>query len=353
MSLIAIVISGFASHAQDGQIPFNQWLDALKLEAIEKGYSKELVNTAFSNITAPAPKIIKQDNNQPEFKQTYTRYLRARLSDWRKEKGGRELHNEANTFNAVEEAYEVQKRFIAAIWGIESNYGTYEMTQSVFQALTTLAYNPRRAARFRREIFNALKIIQNGEATYEMMKGSWAGAMGQSQFMPANYIQYAQDFDGDGQKDIWNNKSDVFASIAYYLKRHGWNNHQTWGRKVNLPKGAETILVGKQEDGALPPATCKRYKSLGGWRSLSEWQAIGVRRVDGSDLPDVSLNAALVVGDKGDNQGYLVYGNFCVIMRYNPSFKYALGVGMLSDVIQANSNQLTRITYTSGLEAAQ
>ena len=166
------------------------------------------------------------------------------------------------------------------------------------------------------------------------MKGSWAGAMGQPQFMPENYLKYAVDLDGNGQRDIWDSRADVFGSIANYLKSYGWRNDQTWGRKVKLPVGGEASLQAKQEDGVDPDRYCKAYKSMGAWRNLQDWQSLGIRRLNGNDLPDVNIPAALIVGDEGDDEGYLVYRNFCSVMRYNPSFKYALAVGLLSDVIK-------------------
>jgi membrane-bound lytic murein transglycosylase B len=152
--------------------------------------------------------------------------------------------------------------------------------------------------------------------------------------MPENYLKYAVDQDSDGKRDIWTTNPDVFGSIGNYLKSYGWRNDQTWGRPVTIPEGSEEALQGKQQDGIKPARFCKAYKSMGIWRDLQDWQALGVRRANGTDLPKVSIPAALIIADKGDNQAYLVYQNFCTIMRYNPSFKYALSVGLLSDTIR-------------------
>jgi peptidoglycan lytic transglycosylase B len=312
---------------------FQKWLAGVRTEALGRGISAQTLDIALADIKLIV-RVIHRDRNQPEIKQPYQHYLKSRVSPWRKEKGALMVDEHGEMLKAVADRYGVQGRFVAAIWGIETNYGTVPLTYSVFDAVATLAYDKRRAARFRSELFAALEILDSGVTTLEKMKGSWAGAMGQPQFMPASYLKYAQDFDGDGHKDIWANKADVFASIAYYLKSYGWRDDQTWGRKVTLPAGGEITLVGKQAEGVTPDRICKPFKSMGVWRDLQDWQALGVRRLDGSDLPPRSIPAALIIGDKGDGQGYLVYRNFCSVMRYNPSFKYALAVGLLSDVIK-------------------
>lgn len=312
---------------------FQVWLQEVRAEARERGIKKETLDIALSNIK-PIVRVIKRDRNQPEVKQTYARYLKSRVSTWRKEKGKKMMREHTAALDAAAAKFGVQNRFIAAVWGIETNYGTVPLSYSVFDAVATLAYDKRRAKRFRRELFASLEILDKGYTSFDKMKGSWAGAMGQPQFMPENYLKYAVDMDGNGKRDIWDSKADVFGSIANYLKSYGWRNDQTWGRKVKLPEGGEITLTGKQSDGVTPDRYCKAYKSMGIWRDLQDWQALGVRRLNGTDLPSVSIPAALIVGDKGDDEGYLVYRNFCSIMRYNPSFKYALAVGLLSDVIK-------------------
>ncbi len=315
---------------------FEAWLELVRVEARKRGIRQETIETALSDVT-PIVRVIQRDRNQPEVKQTYARYLNARVSDWRKAKGATALNEHQASLTAAATKYNVQPRFIAAIWGVETNYGTVPLTYSVFDTVSTLAYDKRRAKRFRRELFAALEILDKGMTTFDKLKGSWAGAMGQPQFMPENYLKYAVDMDGDGQRDIWQNKADVQGSIANYLKSFGWRDDQTWGRKVKLPAGGETSLVGVQENGISPDRQCKAFKSMGIWRDLQDWQSLGVRRLDGTALPPRSIPAALIVGDEGDGEGYLVYRNFCSIMRYNPSFKYALSVGLLSDAIKAGS----------------
>lgn len=313
---------------------FQKWLTELKDEARGKGISEATIEKALSGVKAPEKKIVKRDRSQPEVVQTYANYLSRRVSDWRKTKGRAMMEDHAIPLKSAGNAYGVQERFIASIWGIETNYGTVPLTIPVFNSLATLAYDKRRGPRFRREMLAALEIMDKGYADYDLMKGSWAGAMGQPQFMPENYLKYAVDHDENGSRDIWTTNPDVFASIGNYLKSYGWRNDQTWGRPVTIPEGSEAALQGKQEDGITPARFCKAYKTMGIWRDLQDWQALGVRRVNGTDLPKVSIPAAIIIADKGDNQAYLVYQNFCSIMRYNPSFKYALAVGLLSDTIR-------------------
>ncbi|NVJ99081.1 MAG: lytic murein transglycosylase [Alphaproteobacteria bacterium] len=311
---------------------FQTWIDEVRTEALSKGIGAETLDIVLPTIV-PIERVIKRDRNQPEVKQTYARYLTSRVSAWRKDKGAKMLQEHQGALQSAAEKYGVQSRFIAAIWGIETNYGTVPLSYSVFDAVATLAYDKRRAARFRRELFAALEILDKGHASFDLMKGSWAGAMGQPQFMPENYLKFAVDLDGDGARNIWTSEADVFGSIANYLRSYGWVDDQTWGRKVKLPEGGEQSLQGMQSDGLSPDRWCAAYKSMGVWRDLQEWQALGVRRLNGKDLPARSIPAALIVGDEGDGEGYLVYRNFCSVMRYNPSFKYALAVGLLSDAI--------------------
>ncbi|WP_020210564.1 lytic murein transglycosylase [Gilvimarinus chinensis] len=333
-SVLVLLVGAAHAEQSDDDAAFYQWLDELKSEALAKGISQATVDQAFSEITPPVKRVIKQDRSQAEVVETYDMYLGRRLSDWKKESGRKLMREHQDVLQQVAERYGVQPRFIVAIWGMETNYGTFKLKESMFNVLATLAYDKRRGAYFRKQFLSALDMMDTGFPTYDLMKSSWAGAMGQPQFMPDSYLAYAQDFDGDGKKDIWDNEADVFASIAHYFQVRGWRADQTWGRAVQLPDGGEQNLPAEQSEGLTPDADCKRFKSLGVWRDLRDWQKLGVRRADGSDLPDVSIPAALVLADKGDNQAYIVYRNFCTIMSYNPAFKYALSIGLLSDAVK-------------------
>lgn len=313
---------------------FADFLSKLRQEAAGNGISEATIEAAFANITPPVKRVIKQDRSQPEKVQTYDDYLNARLSQWKRETGNKLMNEHRELLEEIGQHYGVQPRFIVAIWGMETNFGTYPIKEPMFNVLATLAYDNRRAAMFRSQFLTALEIVDSGFPSIDRMTSSWAGAMGQSQFMPDSYLKYAVDYDADGKRDIWDTEADVFASIANYFKARNWRDDQTWGREVRLPNGGETSLAGKQADGVTPDQACKRYRSLGIWRDLQDWQALGVRKQGGGDLPGRSIPAALVLADKGDNKAYLVYRNFCSIMAYNPAFKYALSIGLLADQLQ-------------------
>ena len=312
---------------------FDSWLAELRQEALDSGISEASVELAFSEITPPVQRIISNDRAQPERVQTYEEYLSARVSEWKIRNGQSRMTEHSEVLADIAEQYGVQARFIVAFWGMETNFGTYPISEPIFNALATLAFDNRRAAFFRKQFMAALSMLDSGFPTYEMMKSSWAGAMGQSQFIPESYLTYAVDHDGDGKRDIWETEADVFASIANYLKARGWRDDQTWGRRVKLPPGGEDSLRGDRADGLTVDRYCRSYGSLGIWRDLQDWQALGVRRPDGSDLPSRSIPAALVFADPGDDEAFIVYRNFCSIMSYNPAFKYALSIGLLSDLV--------------------
>ncbi|MFK7864660.1 MAG: lytic transglycosylase domain-containing protein [Pseudohongiellaceae bacterium] len=332
MSLCSLCTSFSAIAQMDPE--FADFLSKLRQEAAGNGISEATIEAAFANITPPVKRVIKQDRSQPEKVQTYDDYLNARLSQWKRETGNKLMNEHRELLEEIGQHYGVQPRFIVAIWGMETNFGTYPIKEPMFNVLATLAYDNRRAAMFRSQFLTALEIVDSGFPSIDRMTSSWAGAMGQSQFMPDSYLKYAVDYDADGKRDIWDTEADVFASIANYFKARNWRDDQTWGREVRLPNGGETSLAGKQADGVTPDQACKRYRSLGIWRDLQDWQALGVRKQGGGDLPGRSIPAALVLADKGDNKAYLVYRNFCSIMAYNPAFKYALSIGLLADQLQ-------------------
>lgn len=296
---------------------FNEWLVELESEAIKRGISKDTFNTAMKNVVI-IDKVKTLDKKQPERVITFNDYFKRTVNN-RRIKIGREKFNlHKNEILDIANQYGVQARFILAIWGIETNYGTYTGTFSVISSLTTLAYNGRREKFFRRQLLDSLEIIDKGYIELENMKGSWAGAMGQSQFMPSSYLEYAQDYDKDGKKDIWSNYLDVFASIAFYLKSHGWDDTRTWGRQVLVPK---TILDTYKEN-----FTKKE--------TLKYWSDVGLKMINGDDLPYLNLNANLILPDGPLGNAFLVYNNFYKIKKYNSSTYYALSVGILSDRIK-------------------
>ncbi|MGS2720357.1 lytic murein transglycosylase [Paraglaciecola aestuariivivens] len=307
----------FACLAQ-AKVPFEQYVLELKAEATEKGFSQALVDQAFANLDYKE-KVVKADKNQPERKITLDSYLATRVPDWKVKKALSLLEQHHNLLSQVEQEYGVQKRFIVALWGNESNFGSYMGKHSVIQALVTLAYEGRREALFKKQLFAALEILQQGHIELENFVGSWAGAMGQSQFMPTSFLHYAVDFDKDGKKDIWNSHADVFASIANFLKSEGWDQQYTWGRQVKVPKNFDFNLIGLS----------KKAK-----KTLAQWSALGVTKFDQQALPQVPILASLIAPDGEQGRIYLVYQNFDTLMKWNRSSYFGVSVSYLSDRIK-------------------
>ena len=310
---------------------FEAFLAEMRGTAIERGIRRETIDAVLPAIRLHRQAVVA-DRSQAEFVDTYEAYLR-RVSPQRIERGQALMTEHGEMIQRVAAEYGVQGRFVTAIIGLESNYGTYPISEPLFDVVATLAFDGRRGAQFRRELLAALEIVDKGYATPEQMKSSWAGALGVPQFNPTNVLAYAVDHDDDGRIDLWNVGPDVIGSVANYLSKMGWRNNQTWGREVLLPSGGEQRLAAPRSAGLAPEGACRSYESLGAWRGLADWQTRGVRLADGGDLPRANLPAALIVGDPGDDRGYLVYRNFCSIMRYNPAFRYALSVGLLADAI--------------------
>ena len=295
---------------------FKKWVEGVRVDATKRGISQAIFDEAFKGVK-PIPRIIELDRSQPEFTLTFDEY-RARVAPrTRIQKGRQRLAENSAALGAAAKKYGVQARFVVALWGIETDFGRVTGGFPVIAALATLAYDGRRSAYFRKELLNALEILDQKHIAPKDMMGSWAGAMGQSQFMPSSFKAYAVDADGDGRRDIWGTKADVFASAANYLSSVGWRDDQTWGRQVKLPAGFDLSL-----------ANLKITKRLG------EWQKLGVRKVDGTALPTRQLKASLVLPVKGKPEpAYLVYGNYRSILHWNRSTYFALTVGYLADQI--------------------
>ncbi|MEK9645543.1 MAG: lytic murein transglycosylase [Alphaproteobacteria bacterium] len=303
-----------AAHAASQSFP--NWLEGVRAEARERGLKALTISSALDGLT-PIPRVIELDRKQPEFTLTLQDYLSRVVNENRVKNGRRLLRENAPLLKEVTSKYKVQPRFVVALWGIETDFGRLTGGFKVVPALATLAHDGRRSAYFRKELFNALKIIDQGHIGADAMMGSWAGAMGQSQFMPSSFLNYAVDYNGDGRRDIWTTRADVFASAANYLASVGWRNDQTWGRLVKIPAGFDSSLIGLKQPR----------------KRLSEWQALGVRRADGTDLPKRDLRASLVKPSKSDSRVYLVYDNYRAVLRWNRSDYFATAVGTLSDRI--------------------
>lgn len=292
---------------------FGIWLSDLKTEARSRGFSDALLDQAFAGV-APIPRVLELDRRQPEFSLTFWGYFDKVISDKRIERGRALLRQHRALLEEVRAKHGVQPRFLVAFWGLETNFGDYLGSFPVIGALSTLAHDPRRAEFFRGELFHALKILADGHATADAMEGSWAGAMGQPQFMPSTFTRHAYDGDGDGKIDIWGTLPDVFHSAANFLSDLGWRGDETWGREVRLPPGFDLDLI-----------------DLKNKKPISAWQALGVRRANGRDLPAADIDGALVLPSGADGPAFLVYGNYEAILNWNRSTFYALAVGYLSD----------------------
>lgn len=310
---LVMITSGEPGAAQVDS--FARWLDDFRQEAASEGISAATLDQALVGLE-PIPRVIELDQRQPEGHLSFRDYNRRVLSPSRIDRGRELLREHGDLLARVAADYGVQPRFIVALWGIETNYGGYTGDFPVIGALATLAHDGRRAAFFRQELLQALRIVDQGDVVPAAMIGSWAGAMGQSQFMPSSYLAHAVDYDGDGRRDIWGSQHDVFASIANYLAKAGWNDRYTWGRQVRLPAELRAAAAG-----------------LDVVKPLPQWQALGIRRANGGDLPMVVLDASLLQMDEGDGPAYLVYHNFRVLMRWNRSTYFALTVGELADLI--------------------
>ena len=309
---VLVALHGRAA-AQSGS--FEDWLVQLRQEAAAEGISAATLDKALDGVQ-PIPRVIELDRRQPEGRLTFRDYNQRVLSPNRVERGRELMREHRALLDRVAADYGVQPRFIVALWGIESTYGTFTGEYPVIAALATLAHDGRRAAFFRRELLQALRIVDQGDVEPAQMTGSWAGAMGQSQFMPSSYLAHAVDYDGDGRRDIWTSAPDVFASIANYLAKAGWNDRYTWGRQVQLSDHLQAEAAGLEVVKPLP-----------------EWHALGVKRSNGDDLPAVALDASLLRMDDGAGPAYLVYNNFRVLMAWNRSTYFALTVGELADLI--------------------
>ncbi len=304
--------------------PFDAWLADLLDEARNRGFSSDLVNETLTGL-APLERVIRNDRSQAELNPGFERYVSARLTPAMIRRGRELAISNHPLFDKLESAFDVQRRFLLAIWGLETRYGRLTGRTPVFQALATLAWEPRRASYFRGELFNALTMVSRGHIEAASMTGSWAGAMGQTQFMPSSYLKYAVDFDKDGRRDIWQSTGDALASIANYLKGYGWKGEYTWGREVRVSAAARERIettVPRRTEG------CYAMRNMTERVPLAEWRKLGVTRIDGGQLPSADVTAGLV--DVGTRK-FLVYPNYDAILGYNCAHYYALSVALLAD----------------------
>jgi membrane-bound lytic murein transglycosylase B len=296
---------------------FPGFVASLRSEARRAGISELTLDRALAGLR-PNGKVLELDRHQPEFTLTWDRYRATRLSEQRIANGRDAFRQTRPTLLAISNRFGVDPGVIVGIWGLESNYGGYTGGFGVVEALATLAWEGRRATFFRAELLSAFRILDHGDVTPQRMTGSYAGAMGQPQFMPSSYQRYAVDFDGDGRRDIWDSRADVLASIANYLAKSGWRAGEPWGQPVRVPPGLDASQTGRENR-----------------RTLGEWMRMGVTRTDGRPFSRGDVSAALVLPDGAGGEAFATYTNFTVIRRYNPSDYYALSVGLLGDSVAA------------------
>ena len=309
------------------QPPFEEWLAALRAEALARGISQKTVDEALAKVER-LPVVVERDRTQAELVMTLDTYVKRRLTSRLVRDAKVAAGQQKAVLRKVTEAYGVPGSVLVAIWGLESNFGRFTGTRPVIAALATLSYDTRRATLFREEIFSALKILDSGEVASSALVGSWAGAMGQVQFMPTSYLTWAVDVDGDRRRDIWTSVPDSLGSIANYLKEHGWVEGARWGREVKVP-AASAERVGT----AVPlrmTGGCTAVREMTEPRPLGEWALLGVRQKNGSALPVSDMPASLV---RVDTHAFLVYANYEALLTYNCAHTYALSVAFLADRI--------------------
>ena len=320
------------STTTDTRPSFSEWLAGVRKEALAQGIRQEIVDEALSNIDEPVPVVLERDRAQAETVYSLETYVSRRLTPKFLKLAREKYASQRKLLDEVGERYGVPPRIIAAIWGVESNFGRFSGVRPTIAALATLAWDPRRAAFFRGELFKALEILNRGDIELARMRGSWAGAMGQVQFMPSSYLLFAEDYDGDGRRDIWSTPADVFASIGNYLKGRGWKAGGTWGREVKVtPEVAKKIVnVVDRRNG-----TCQATRNMTVELPAKRWNELGVRSLSGKPLPTDLPDAALVSGTK---QHYLVFPSYDAILDYNCSHSYAITVGLLADRLAARTS---------------
>ncbi|MGK9046134.1 lytic murein transglycosylase [Stutzerimonas chloritidismutans] len=294
-------------------LSFSQWREQFRAEALAAGISAATFDQAFAGVQ-PDQAVIEADRSQPEFTRPVWQYLEGAISPQRVRSGRRLLSEHATTLDQIEARYGVDRETLVAVWGLESSFGQIMGDKSVIRSLATLAHEGRRPAFAKSQLIAALEILQHGDVEPQRMRGSWAGAMGQTQFIPTTYNTHAVDFDGDGKRDIWNSSADALASAAHYLQASGWKQGKAWGFEVELPEGFDYALADTEIR-----------------KPLAEWRRLGLRNLPG-DQEEASASLLLPAGHRGP--AFLIMDNFRAILRYNNSSAYALAIGLLAENFQ-------------------
>ncbi|MCY0096561.1 lytic murein transglycosylase [Hoeflea ulvae] len=315
LCLFAGILAPLPAHADAG---FRQWVSSFYSTAAKSGISRSTYEKAFNGVTTPDPEVLEKARYQPEFTTKVWDYLDSRVNPYTIAKGREMAARHAKTLAAIERHFGVDASVLLAIWSMESNYGEIltktDRLHYVPQALATLAYADKKRAKFaRNQLVAALKILQAGDISTREMTGSWAGAMGHTQFIPTSYLAFAVDADGNGHRDIWNSIPDALSTAANLLKKNGWRPGETWGYEAVTPRGGA--------------------KYSGQTKTLSQWTALGFTRPDGRNFPNGDRRAELKMPGGANGPAFLMSKNFFVLKRYNNSDSYALGVGVLADEI--------------------
>ncbi|UJF23535.1 lytic murein transglycosylase [Shewanella sp. OMA3-2] len=298
---------------------FAQCVSQLQLKAKQQGISQQTIDTTVANLTF-VPRVIELDNQQPEFTTTFKDYYDKRVTEWRINEGRKLYVKHSQLLRQLTAKYGVPGQYIVAFWGLETNYGNYKGTMSVLNSLATLACDPRRSEYFTQELMQALTLKERYQFADKDMVGSWAGAMGHTQFMPTNYLKYAIDGDGDGKADLWNSTADALTSAANFLQQLGWQANERWGREVQLPQNYNFAYMGSKDT-----------------QSLTDWAKLNIKQSNGKPLSTPDMQAALYVPAGHTGPAFLGYENFNVIMRWNRSEFYAIAVGKLADQINGGA----------------
>ena len=318
ISLFALMLSAIPLAAQDAELSdagLQTWITEFKPQAVAAGIDATLYDTAMADVTF-APKVVERDRNQSEFTKTIWDYLGTAVSDLRVSNGKAALARQQETLDAVEARYGVPAEIITAIWGLESAYGTFRGSDPVLNSMASLAYDARRAAFFEGQVIAALSILQNGDTSADALRGSWAGAMGHTQFMPGSFIDHAVDWTGDGRRNIWgDDPRDALASAAAYLKDNGWITGQPWGVEVRIPEGFDYLMANREV-----------------LKSPAEWATLGVLDTNGAPVPDHGA-AAILLPAGAQGVAFMVFKNFEVLESYNTADAYVIAVGHLADRI--------------------
>jgi membrane-bound lytic murein transglycosylase B len=347
MWLIPLLVAGLVAQAELLRPSFTEFLSGIRTEALARGIRPEIVDSALAGIDEPSALVIERDRSQAETVQTLEQYLSQRITARTVATGREMLTRHGDLLDEIAATYNIPPTLIVSIWGFESNFGRFNGVRPTVAALATLAWDPRRSALFRRELFDALEILNRGDIDLVSMRGSWAGAMGQTQFMPSSYLRFAEDYDGDGRRDIWSTPADVFASIANYMHGNGWTAGAAWGREVAVSADARRRIANEIERRDGP---CQARRDMTAVLPESRWRELGVRTMAGDELPDDTPNAALVTGE---SRSFLVYRNYDVLLEYNCAHSYAIGVGLLADALKPGAPPVAKAVAKKTKRAAR